>query len=186
MSSLNAAASPIMKAVFSVEVQPTISGMSAFSGLATGSNGCRVTTRLSYTGAKLLGAPGRAGFFASSKFAAINCASGSRCSSRAWLGFRFRMVSRRSLAPTPSSTLRSRRVAPLWMAARWNRPRADGIDHSEHTLPPPPDWPKISTRLGSPPNRSMLSFTQCSASSRSRMPTLPDDTNCSPLSGMCA
>jgi hypothetical protein len=38
--------------------------------------------------------------------------------------------------------------------ARWNRPRAEGAPSSVLTLPPPPDWPKIVTLLGSPPKRA--------------------------------
>ena len=37
-----------------------------------------------------------------------------------------------------------------------------------------------------PPKRSMFSRTQRSASSRSRMPTFPEETNSSPLPGRCA
>ena len=37
-------------------------------------------------------------------------------------------------------------------------------------LAPPPDWPKIMTRSGSPPNSAMLSRTHSSASTRSSMP----------------
>ena len=47
---------------------------------------------------------------------------------------------------------------PLWIAARWNRPLAAGMAIRVATLPPPPLWPKIVTRPGSPPKASMLSL----------------------------
>ena len=45
------------------------------------------------------------------------------------------------------------------MIARWNSPLAEGIASSVATLRPPPDWPKMVTVFGSPPNWAMLSRT---------------------------
>ena len=42
------------------------------------------------------------------------------------------------------------------------------------TFPPPPDWPKMVTLPGSPPNAAMLSRTHSSAATISSMPTLLD------------
>ncbi len=61
---------------------------------------------------------------------------------------------------------------PLCKIALWNRPAALGIAMTVDTLPPPPDWPKIVTLPGSPPNAAMLSRTQRSAATRSSMPGL--------------
>jgi hypothetical protein len=56
------------------------------------------------------------------------------------------------------------------MMARWNSPFAAGIAISVATFRPPPDCPKIVTRFGSPPNRSMLSRTHSSAATMSSIP----------------
>ena len=56
--------------------------------------------------------------------------------------------------------------------ARWKSPLADGIAISVLTFPAPPDWPKIVTLFGSPPNAAMLSRTHSSAATMSSMPTL--------------
>ena len=69
----------------------------------------------------------------------------------------------------PASSAAAR--APLSMIARWNSPFALGIAISVATLRPPPDCPKIVTRFGSPPKRSMLSRTHSSAATMSSMPT---------------
>ena len=55
------------------------------------------------------------------------------------------------MALIASSCVVRRSTAPLSMMARWNFPLALGIDMSVATLRPPPDWPKMVTRLGSPP-----------------------------------
>ncbi len=39
---------------------------------------------------------------------------------------------------------------------------------------PPPDWPKITTRDGSPPNSVTFSFPHFSASTRSNCPAFPE------------
>ena len=44
-----------------------------------------------------------------------------------------------------------RSVEPLCTTARWNRPFAAGVASSVEVFDPPPDWPKIITRDGSPP-----------------------------------
>ena len=66
------------------------------------------------------------------------------------------------------------------MIARWNSPLADGIASSVATFRPPPDWPKIITVFGSPPNSAMLSRTQRSAATMSSMPTSPEVANSGP------
>src|ERR1700755_530281 len=62
---------------------------------------------------------------------------------------------------------------PDWIAARWKRPFAAGVPIRHDVFDPPPDWPKIITRLGSPPKLEMLSFTHCSEATISMTPTLP-------------
>ena len=69
---------------------------------------------------------------------------------------------------------------PLCTAALWNSPFADGAASSVDTFPPPPDWPKIITLPGSPPNPAMLPFTHFSAATKSTMPRLPDSAYFSP------
>ena len=66
------------------------------------------------------------------------------------------------------------------MAARWNSPRAEGIDRSAATLPPPPDWPKTRTLPGSPPKRRMFFFTHSSARTISSIPTFPEEAKSGP------
>ena len=58
--------------------------------------------------------------------------------------------------------------------------RADGIAITVVVLPPPPDWPKIVTRSGSPPKVSMLSRTHSSAATKSCTPTLVAPAHFSP------
>ena len=60
--------------------------------------------------------------------------------------------------------------APLSPIARWNSPRASGDAMSALTENEPADSPKIVTLPGSPPNAAMLSCTQRSAATWSRMP----------------
>lgn len=55
-----------------------------------------------------------------------------------------------------------------------NRPLALGMPIRWLTLAPPPDWPTISTRFGSPPNASTLRDTHCRAATKSWMPAAPE------------
>ena len=56
-------------------------------------------------------------------------------------------------------------------SSRWNSPwPCAGAASSVDTFPPPPDWPKIMTLPGSPAEAAMLSFTHCSAATRSAIP----------------
>ena len=70
-------------------------------------------------------------------------------------------ASKRSAPSVASSADWPRIAEPLCAIERWNSPRADGIAMTVVVLPPPPDWPKIVTRSGSPPKLSMLSCTHC-------------------------
>jgi hypothetical protein len=67
------------------------------------------------------------------------------------------------------------------MIARWKSPFAPGIDISVATFRPPPDWPKIVTRLGSPPKPPMLSRTHSSAATMSSKPTLLEAAKSDPI-----
>ena len=74
-----------------------------------------------------------------------------------------------------SSIDASRRLPEqLCAIALWNRPRAAGQASMALTFAPPPDWPKIVTLPGSPPNAAMLSRTQANAATMSSTPALPD------------
>ena len=61
---------------------------------------------------------------------------------------------------------------PLCAIAPANSPREAGRASWSMTLTPPPDWPKIVTRAGSPPNAAMLRCTHSSAATWSRSPRL--------------
>ena len=63
---------------------------------------------------------------------------------------------------------------PLMTMPFWNRPSAAGVFIREVTLAPPPDWPKMVTFSGSPPNWAMLSWIHCRDATRSALPTLPE------------
>ena len=79
--------------------------------------------------------------------------TGSACSLSSVVRRRARAASApRRRAASCAPVRRSARLAPLWMIAWWNSPLAAGIASSALTFPPPPDWPKIVTLPGSPPN----------------------------------
>ena len=86
-------------------------------------------------------------------------------------------VSSASADLVPASRVAERMVDPLCTPALWNNPFAEGIASIVDVFAPPPDWPKIMTLDGSPPNFSMLSRTHSSEATRSIIPTTPAYSN---------
>ena len=84
-----------------------------------------------------------------------------------------------SAVAAPASGVTSRSAEPDCTAARWNRPLAPGMARTVEVFAPPPDWPKIITLPGSPPNASILAFTHCSEATMSSAPQTPAYLNAS-------
>ena len=76
-----------------------------------------------------------------------------------------------SFSPAPSG---SPSITPLMTRPFLNRPSADGICIRSITFIPPPDWPKMVTFSGSPPNRAILSCTHCRAATISAWPAFAE------------
>ena len=165
-SSVKVAGSPApIRAVVSVLVVPINIGTLADTAGPSGSQGPFIKMCWSSTGLKLT--------FAFAMPARI-WSIGSWRSFGTSFSFRPMAFSRAWALRVPSSGVRPSRWDPLWTIARWNRPRACGMAMMVLTFAPPPDWPKMVTLAGSPPNSAMLSCTQRSAATRSSMPALPD------------
>src|SRR3954447_8784824 len=93
-----------------------------------------------------------------------------------------RQILRRSIYPSTGLRLQCN----IWRGARlYRRTQTAHADvekitkisresYKVLTFAPPPDWPKIVTLPGSPPNAAMVSCTQRNAAIRSSMPRLPD------------
>jgi hypothetical protein len=118
-----------------------------------GSNGFDGSERPSTTGPKLSPPPpGPAPRRPEGRIAAISSCIGTAWSLSSSLEEIFSRCSTCSVVRTACAFCVDVTAAPLCAMARWKSPLADGIAISVLTFPAPPDWPKMVTLFGSPPN----------------------------------